>query len=86
MKLLLLPFTVKAKIYPIILVLMFVLSNYLEVDVEIISGIIYGLVYFYFLKSKLQISDSFVQKLESFPIFKNISKCHFFDMNFPFPS
>ena len=70
MKLLLLPFTVKAKIYPIILVLMFVLSNYLEVDVEIISGIIYGLVYFYFLKSKLQISDSFVQKLETSVLFK----------------
>ena len=70
MKLLLLPFTVKAKIYPIILVLMFVLSNYLEVDVEIISGIIYGLVYFYFLKSKLQISDSFVQKLETSALFK----------------
>lgn len=70
MKLLLLPFTVKAKIYPIILVLMFVLVNYLEVDVEIISGIIYGLVYFYFLKSKLQISDSFVQKLETSVLFK----------------
>ena len=70
MKLLLLPFTVKAKIYPIILVLIFVLSNYLEVDVEIISGIIYGLVYFYFLKSKLQISDSFVQKLETSVLFK----------------
>ena len=70
MKLLLFPFTVKAKIYPIILVLMFVLSNYLEVDVEIISGIIYGLVYFYFLKSKLQISDSFVQELETSVLFK----------------
>ena len=70
MKLLLLPFTVKAKIYPIILVLMFVLVNYLEVDVEIISGIIYGLVYFYFLKSTLQISYSFVQKLETSVLFK----------------
>lgn len=70
MKLLLLPFTVKAKIYPIILVLIFVLSNYLEIDVDIISGIIYGLIYFYFLKSKLQISDSFVQKLETSALFK----------------
>ena len=70
MKLLLFPFTVKAKIYPIILVIIFVLSNYFEIDVEIISGIIYGLLYFYFLKSKLQISDSFVQKLEISALFK----------------
>ena len=71
MKLLLLPFTVKAKIYPIILILLFCLVN-LDIDVEVISGIVYGLIYYYFLKSKLQISDSFVQKLESFPIFKNM--------------
>ena len=64
MKLLLIPYTVKAKIYPIILVLMFILVNYLEIDVEVISGVIYGFIYFYYLKTKLQISDTFVQKLE----------------------
>ena len=73
MKLLLLPFTVKAKIYPIILVLLFIISNYLEIDVEIISGIIYGLIYFYFLKTKLQIPDSFIQKLEITSFFKAMS-------------
>ena len=73
MKLFLLPFTVKAKIYPIILVIIFLLLNYLELDIEIISGVIYGLIYFYFLKSKLQISDSFVQKLETKSIFKSMS-------------
>ncbi len=71
MKLLLLPFTVKAKIYPIILILLFAVVN-LDIDIEVISGIIYGLIYYYFLKSKLQISDSFVQKLETYPIFKNM--------------
>ena len=65
MKLLLIPYTVKAKIYPIILVLMFILVNYLEIDVEIISGVIYGFIYFYYLKTKLQISDTFVQTLET---------------------
>ena len=65
MKLLLIPYTVKAKIYPIILVLMFILVNYLEIDVEII--------YFYYLKTKLQISDMFVQKLETNPALKWIS-------------
>ena len=73
MKLFLIPYTVKAKIYPIILVLMFILVNYLEIDVEVISGIIYGFIYFYYLKTKLQISDSFVQKLETNIGFKWLS-------------
>ena len=73
MKLFLIPYTVKSKIYPIILVLMFFLVNYLEIDPEIISGVIYGFIYFYYLKSKLQISDTFVQKLESNQIFKWLS-------------
>ena len=73
MKLLLIPYTVKAKIYPIILVLLFFIVNYLEIDVEIISGVIYGFIYFYFLKTKLQISDIFVQKLEVSSGFKWLS-------------
>ena len=73
MKLLLIPYTVKAKIYPIILVLMFILVNYLEIDVEVISGVIYGFIYFYYLKTKFQISDTFVQKLETNNGFKWLS-------------
>ena len=73
MKLLLIPYTVKAKIYPIILVLMFILVNYLEIDVEVISGVIYGFIYFFYLKTKLQISDTFVQKLEANNGFKWLS-------------
>lgn len=73
MKLLLIPYTVKAKIYPIILVLMFILVNYLEIDVEVISGVIYGFIYFYYLKTKLQISDTFVQKFETNNGFKWLS-------------
>ena len=73
MKLLLIPYTVKAKIYPIILVLMFILVNYLEIDIEIISGVIYGFIYFYYLKTKLQISDMFVQNLETHDALKWLS-------------
>ena len=73
MKLFLIPYTVKAKIYPIILVLMFILVNYLEIDVEVISGVIYGFIYFYYLKTKLQISDTFVQKVETNNGFKWLS-------------
>ena len=64
MKLFFLPYTVKAKIYPLVLVSIFFISNGLKLDVEIISGLVYGLIYFYFLKTKLQISDTFVQNLE----------------------
>ena len=52
---------------------MFILANYLEIDVEIISGVIYGFIYFYFLKTKLQISDNFVQQLETNNVFKWLS-------------
>ena len=64
-KLLLLPLTLKAKIYPFILLLIFLLSNFLELDVEITSGIIYGFIYYYYLKKKFQISDSFIQSVET---------------------
>ena len=73
MKLLLLPFTVKAKIYPILLVILFMIVNFLEMDVEIISGVLFGFIYYYYLKSNLQISDSFVQKLESNSFLKGLN-------------
>ena len=72
MKLYLLPFTVKAKIYPAFLILIFMVSNFLEIDVEIISGIVYGLIYYFFLKTKLQIPDSFVQNIETSSLFKRL--------------
>ena len=53
------------KIYTIILVLMFLFANYFEIDADIISGVIHGHIYFYFLRTKLSISDSFVIKFEN---------------------
>lgn len=73
MKLMILPFTVKAKIYPIILILIYILINFIRIDVDIISGFIYGFFYFYFLKTKLQISEIFVQNLENTDFFKSLS-------------
>ena len=73
MKLLFLPYTVKAKIYPLVLIVIFFISNFFKLDVEIISGAIYGLIYYYFLKSRLQISDTFVQNLEISSFFKWLS-------------
>ena len=73
MKLLILPFTVKAIIYPIILILIYLIINLLQIDVDIISGTIYGFIYNYFLKTKLQISETFVQNLENTDFFKSLS-------------
>ena len=52
------------KIYTIILVLMFLFANCFEIDADIISGVIHGHIYFYFLRTKLSISDSLVIKFE----------------------
>ena len=73
MKLLLLPFTVKAKIYPILLVILFLLVNFLEIDTEIVSGVLYGFIYYYYLKTNLQIPDSFVQKIETNSFLKGLN-------------
>ena len=73
MKLFLLPFTIKAKIYPILLIFLFMLVNYLEMDAEILSGVLFGFIYYYYLKSNLQISDSFVQKLETNSFLKELN-------------
>ena len=43
---------------------MFLLANCFEIDADIIGGVIYGHIFFYFLRTKLSISDSFVIKFE----------------------
>ncbi len=50
MKLLLFPYNVKAKFYPLLLFVLFTLTNKLRIDLEVISGIIYGLFYYRVLK------------------------------------
>ena len=72
--LLLIPLTVKAKIYPFILMILFFIINRFNVDWEIISGAIYGLFYHFFLYKYLQISDNLVLKIENFRFIKWISK------------
>ena len=64
------PCEVKAKYYPIILFLLFMLFNGMQIDFPVLSGILYGFLYHYFLKNKLQISDQYIQKLEKSFLFK----------------
>ena len=63
-KLLLIPFIIKAKYYPFLLVLVFTFVNSLKIDLEVISGIIYAYIYFYCLKNFLKFSDNFAQIME----------------------
>ena len=58
------PCEIKAKFYPFILFFIFLLLNFFEIDFGVLSGIIYGLLYHFFLRNSLQISDKLVQKIE----------------------
>jgi hypothetical protein len=64
------PCEVKAKYYPIVLFFLFMLFNGMQIDFPVLSGILYGFLYHYFLKNKLQISDQYIQKLEKSFLFK----------------
>ena len=66
------PIVIKAKYYPFILVGIFIIVNSFKIDLEIISGILFAYIYFYFFKNILIISDNFAQKIEDNICCKNI--------------
>ena len=72
------PCEVKAKYYPIVLFFLFVMFNGMQIDFGVLSGIIYGLLYHYLLRNKLQITDQFIQKLEISFLFKWMIKLNGF--------
>jgi hypothetical protein len=55
----------KAKFYPILVLILFCILNTLIIDLEVLSGIIYALIYHFLIKKKLKISNNFVRKLEN---------------------
>lgn len=63
-KLFLIPFIIKAKYYPFTLFIIFTIIDSFKIDLEIVSGILYAYIYYYFLKNFLKISDNFAQKIE----------------------
>ena len=63
-KLLFFPCTVKAKAYPLLLFLLNTVFNFFRVDLEVICGFLYGLLYYFILKNYLLISDTFILKIE----------------------
>jgi hypothetical protein len=58
------PFMIKAKYYPWALFGFFMLLN-MSIQFDILSGILYGYIFFYYLKDKLQFSDEFIIKVEN---------------------
>ena len=65
MKFFIFPCVVKAKYYPFILFLIFIILSGFRFDFEILCGIGFGFLYHYYLKNKLSISNNFSLKIEN---------------------
>lgn len=59
------PCIIKAKFYPIILFVVFTVLSGFQIDFEILCGIIFGFLYHYYLRNKLEISNTFALKVEN---------------------
>lgn len=66
-KFLFIPFEFKARYYPIIWLVVFILANNLNYnnDIEVLCSILFALMYQYFLRFYLNISDGCIQKIEN---------------------
>lgn len=78
MKFLFFPCHFKAKFYPIIIFAIFCLLNSFVIDFEVLSGIVYGILYHYFLKNRMQISNNFIIKVENSCLCKWMTKLNGF--------
>ena len=63
MRLFFFPCEIKAKFYPFILFTIFLILNF-QIDFGVLSRIIYGLLYHFFFRKHLQISNKFVEIIE----------------------
>jgi membrane associated rhomboid family serine protease len=77
-KFLSLPSPLKAKYYPFIIIILLILINNFRVNLEIVSGFIYGIIYFYLLQNKFNISEETTQKLEKSCCFRCLIGFHGF--------
>ena len=60
-----LPCTFKAKYYPFIIFIIFTILNNFNIDFEILSALVFGFLCHYVLKNKIEISNTFVIKVEN---------------------
>ena len=68
-----LPCMIPAKYYPWALFAFFTILN-MNLQFDILAGIIYGYLFHHFLRNKLQFSDEFIIRLENMPILNHLSK------------
>ena len=74
-------FHLKMKYYYLLLCLLLSLLDSFKIDCQILSGIIYGIIYFYVIKARLQIPDSFINNIENKYCFKFLTKLKRFKKN-----
>lgn len=66
-----LPCLIPAKYYPWALFAFFSVLN-MNLQFDILAGILYGYLFHHYLKTKIQISDEFVTKMENFPLLNKL--------------
>ena len=59
------PCNIKAKYYPLVLFGIFTLLSNFQIDFEILCGIGFGFIYHYYLKRKIEITNTFAIKVEN---------------------
>jgi membrane associated rhomboid family serine protease len=59
------PCNIKAKYYPLVLFAIFTILSGFIIDFEILCGIGFGFLYHYYLRNKLEISDTFALRVEN---------------------
>ena len=59
------PCPIKAKYYPIFIIIIYILINNFRINFGIISGFLYGIIYYYLLQNRFHISDETIKKIEN---------------------
>jgi len=77
-KLLFVPSPIRAKYYPFIIIILLYLINNFRINFEILSGFFYGIIYYYLLQNKFNISEGTTKKLENSCCFKCLLGFHGF--------
>ena len=77
-KFLFIPSPIRAKYYPFIIIILLILINNFRINHGIISGFIYGIIYYYLLQNKFNISEETSKKLENSCCFRCLIGLHGF--------
>lgn len=77
-KFLFVPSPIRAKFYPFIIIILLILINNFRINYQLISGFIYGIIYFYLLQNKFNISEETSKRLENSCFFRCLLGFHGF--------